>query len=552
VGLLWPCTCPCSISSVKWVNKRNLIAIEDQKLSKKLVFLNSIRIAIFLTLTLVSIIIWVFLNVHFSIIPVVIALVAAIAISILFFPLSSLLSIRPLLYCQLTFDILMITLLVYLSGGIISPFYFLYILPIIVAAIFLARRDTVIMATFSFISFGILSDLLYLGVIPYYPNIDAGEVSMGTFIYNLLMSFIAFAAISIMSSYYFERIRKTGNQLKSIQDNLQDMILLNNSVIEKMENGFITADTEGRIISYNAKAAHLLRLKKADNVFELLLIKTELPKIHKTWQDNTPYYFEKKLHKFDLGISVSQIKKVSTFENLIVFLITDLSAIKEIEKKLQEKEHLALIGGMAAGIAHEIRNPLASISGSVQFLRQELSLDNEIKNLMDIIVSESARLSAFIEEFLNFSKQMPMEIAEFDLAPLLDEVVGIISLNLRDVRFLKKYNREHWVVADIKKIRQLVWNLLNNAVKALNEKGEIEINLFRVAGTVHLSIKDFGVGMDSSEMQKIFIPFYSKFAFGIGLGMTIVKQIVDDHGFKMEIKSEKKLGTEVVICFSQP
>jgi two-component system sensor histidine kinase PilS (NtrC family) len=549
---LWPCTCPCSISSVKWVNKRNLIAIEDQKLSKKLVFLNSIRIAIFLTLTLVSIIIWVFLNVHFSIIPVVIALVAAIAISILFFPLSSLLSIRPLLYCQLTFDILMITLLVYLSGGIISPFYFLYILPIIVAAIFLARRDTVIMATFSFISFGILSDLLYLGVIPYYPNIDAGEVSMGTFIYNLLMSFIAFAAISIMSSYYFERIRKTGNQLKSIQDNLQDMILLNNSVIEKMENGFITADTEGRIISYNAKAAHLLRLKKADNVFELLLIKTELPKIHKTWQDNTPYYFEKKLHKFDLGISVSQIKKVSTFENLIVFLITDLSAIKEIEKKLQEKEHLALIGGMAAGIAHEIRNPLASISGSVQFLRQELSLDNEIKNLMDIIVSESARLSAFIEEFLNFSKQMPMEIAEFDLAPLLDEVVGIISLNLRDVRFLKKYNREHWVVADIKKIRQLVWNLLNNAVKALNEKGEIEINLFRVAGTVHLSIKDFGVGMDSSEMQKIFIPFYSKFAFGIGLGMTIVKQIVDDHGFKMEIKSEKKLGTEVVICFSQP
>jgi two-component system sensor histidine kinase PilS (NtrC family) len=529
-----------------------LIAIEDQKLSKKLVFLNSIRIAIFLTLTLVSIIIWVFLNVHFSIIPVVIALVAAIAISILFFPLSSLLSIRPLLYCQLTFDILMITLLVYLSGGIISPFYFLYILPIIVAAIFLARRDTVIMATFSFISFGILSDLLYLGVIPYYPNIDAGEVSMGTFIYNLLMSFIAFAAISIMSSYYFERIRKTGNQLKSIQDNLQDMILLNNSVIEKMENGFITADTEGRIISYNAKAAHLLRLKKADNVFELLLIKTELPKIHKTWQDNTPYYFEKKLHKFDLGISVSQIKKVSTFENLIVFLITDLSAIKEIEKKLQEKEHLALIGGMAAGIAHEIRNPLASISGSVQFLRQELSLDNEIKNLMDIIVSESARLSAFIEEFLNFSKQMPMEIAEFDLAPLLDEVVGIISLNLRDVRFLKKYNREHWVVADIKKIRQLVWNLLNNAVKALNEKGEIEINLFRVAGTVHLSIKDFGVGMDSSEMQKIFIPFYSKFAFGIGLGMTIVKQIVDDHGFKMEIKSEKKLGTEVVICFSQP
>jgi two-component system sensor histidine kinase PilS (NtrC family) len=529
-----------------------LIAIEDQKLSKKLAFLNSIRIAIFLTLTLVSIIIWLFFNIHFAIIPVIIALVSAIAVSILFFPLSSLLSIRPLLYCQLTFDILTITLLVYLSGGIISPFYFLYILPIIVASIFLTRRDTVIMATFSFISFGILSDLLYLGIIPYYPNIDVSEVSLGTFIYNLLMSFIAFAAFSIMSSYYFERIRKTGDQLKNIQDNLQDMILLNNSVMEKMENGFVTADIAGRIISYNAKAAHFMHLKKADNVFEVLLAKTDLAKIQRTWQDNTPYYFEKKMSEFDLGISVSSIKKISTFENLLVFLITDLSAIKKIEKKLQEKEHLALIGGMAAGIAHEIRNPLASISGSVQFLRQELPLDHEFKGLMDIIVSESARLSAFIEEFLNFSKQMPLEISEFDLASVMDEVVEMLALNLREVRFLKKYNPGHWVIADIKKIRQLIWNLLNNAIKALNEKGEIEINLFREDETVHLSIKDFGVGMDSSEMQKIFTPFYSKFAFGIGLGMTIVKQIVEEHGFKMEIKSEKNLGTEVVICFSKP
>ena len=529
-----------------------MIAIEDQKLSKKLVFLNSIRIAILLTLTLVSIIIWLFFDIQFAIIPVVIAQLAAIAVSVLFFPLSGLLTIRLLLYCQLTFDILMITLLVYLSGGIISPFYFLYILPISVASIFLNRRDTVIMATFSFISFGILSDLLYLGIIPYYPNIDVAEVSLGTFIYNLLMSFIAFAAFSIMSSYYFERMRKTGDQLKNIQDNLQDMILLNNSVMEKMENGFMTSDSKGRIISYNAKAAHFLRLKKADNAFELLLVKNDQPRIQKTWQDNIPYYFEMKLHEFDLGVSVSSIKKISTFENLLVFLITDLSTIREIEKKLQEKEHLALIGGMAAGLAHEIRNPLASISGSVQFLRQELPLSSEFRSLMDIIVRESARLSAFIEEFLNFSKQLPLEIGEFDLAPVMDEIVEMLALNSHQVRFLKKYNRGHMVVADVRKIRQLVWNLLNNAIKALNEKGEIEINLLREAGNVTLSIKDFGIGMDSSEMQKIFTPFYSKFASGIGLGMTIVKQIVDEHGFKMEIKSEKKLGTEVVVCFSKP
>ncbi|HUU05288.1 MAG TPA: ATP-binding protein [Patescibacteria group bacterium] len=529
-----------------------MIAVEDQNLHKKLIFLNSIRIAILSALALVSVIILLFFNAPFSLLSIIISLSAAVAISILFFPLGKLLATRKLLYVQLTFDILMITLLVYLSGGIVSPFYFLYILPIIVASIFLSRRDTLIIATVSFISFGTLSDLLYLEIISFYPNFAVGNVSLGTFIYNLLMSFIAFSSVSFISSYYFERIKKTGQQLKNIQENLQDMILLNNSVMEKMENGFITSDAQGRIVSFNAKAATLLRLKKGGNIFDLLLAKDELPQIRKIWLSNNSYYFEKKLRGFSLGISISSIEKVSSFERLLVFLITDLSAIKEIENKLKEKEHLALIGEMAAGIAHEIRNPLTSISGSVQFLRQELTLEPECKNLMNIIVKESDRLSAFIEEFLNFSRQSPLEISEFDLAGMVDDVVAMIAHNLDTVRFIKKYNPGSMVHADLKKIKQLLWNLLNNAVKALQERGEIEINLFQDAKAVYLSIHDFGVGMDRNEVEKIFMPFYSKFAFGIGLGMNIVKRIVEEHGFKMEIKSEKNLGTEVVICFNRP
>jgi two-component system sensor histidine kinase PilS (NtrC family) len=528
-----------------------LIAVEDQKLHKNLVFLNSIRIAILSALALVSGIILLFFSAPFSLLTIIFSLAAAIAVSILFFPLSRRLKTRPLLYLQLSFDILLVTLLVYLSGGIVSPFYFLYILPIIVASIFLSRRDTVIMATVSFICFGILSDLLYLNIIPFYPNFDVGEVSLGTFIYNLLMSFIAFSTVSIISSYYFERIRRTGEQLKNIQENLQDMILLNNSVMEKMENGFVTSDAEGAIVSYNAKAAAFLNLKRGGNIFNLLQVRDALPEMQKIWQNNNSYYFEKNLRGFSLGISISSIEKVSTFERLLVFLITDLSAIKEIESKLKEKEHLALIGEMAAGLAHEIRNPLASISGSVQFLRRELPLEPDLRNLMDIIVKESERLSAFIEEFLNFSKQLPLETSEFDLAGVVDDVTAMIARNRIAVRFIKKYNPGSMVRADFKKIKQLAWNLLNNAVKALKEKGNIEINIYREAGTIHLSIRDFGVGMDREEIERIFIPFYSKFASGIGLGMNIVKRIVEEHGFTMEIHSEKNLGTEVVVCFKK-
>ncbi len=368
------------------------------------------------------------------------------------------------------------------------------------------------------------------------------------------MGFIAFSSISLLASYYFERMRRAGEQLRDVQENLQDMILLNNSVMEKMENGFVTTDTQGRIISFNPKATQLLGLKPGTNIFDLLLPQEDMLEIGRIWQGNNSYYFEKNLRGYSLGITLSSIEKISSFERLLVFLITDLSAIKEIEGKLKEKEHLALVGEMAAGIAHEIRNPLASISGSVQFLRRELKLATELRHLMDIIVKESERLSAFIEEFLNYSRQTPLEKSDFDLAGVVDDVTAMCARTLKAVRFIKKYNAGVMVHADVKRIKQLVWNLMNNAIKALKEKGEIEITIVPdpgPTGVVQLSIRDFGVGMDRNDLEKIFIPFFSKFAFGIGLGMNIVKRIVDEHGFTIDVRSEKNLGTEVIVCFKK-
>lgn len=529
-----------------------MIAVEERILSKRLVFLHSLRIAILLAVALVAGILLLFFKAPLSLLSIVFLLGAAIFISLLFWPLARLLPARPLLYSELAFDILMVTLLVYLSGGIVSPFYFLYILPIIVASVFLSRRDTLVIATISFIAFGILSELLFLRILPYFPNFEVGEVSLGTFIYNLLMSFIAFASISVLASYYFERMRRAGEQLRDVQENLQDMILLNNSVMEKMENGFVTADTQGRIISCNRKAALLLKLKPGGNIFDLLLPREALPDIQRIWQGSNSYYFERSLHGYSLGVTLSSIEKISAYERLLVFLITDLSAMKEIEGRLREKEHLALIGEMAAGIAHEIRNPLASISGSVQFLRRELELRPELRHLMDIVVKESDRLSSFIEEFLNFSRQAPLEKSDFDLAGAVDEVTVMCARGLQAVRFIKKYNPGIRVHADARKIKQLVWNLVNNAVKALRQQGDIEINIVQARDEVQLSIRDFGIGMDREELEKIFVPFYSRFAFGIGLGMNIVKRIVDEHGFTIDIRSEKNQGTEVIVCFKNP
>jgi two-component system sensor histidine kinase PilS (NtrC family) len=487
-----------------------------------------------------------------TILPIIVSLSFAVIFSILNFYLFKVLNYRVAIYMQLFVDIIVITFLVYFSGGIVSPFYFLYILPIIVSSIFLNRRDTLYIATLSFIIFGILSDLLYLKVIPFYFGIYPQQhIPLGSFIYNLLMSFIAFSTVAILSSYYFEKIRTTGEALKNIQENLKDLVLLNNTVMEKMENGFMICDSGGKLISYNEKSKNLLNLNSRSNVFELLLSKSDNQKIKSLSHINNRYYFEKIENGVFLGVSVSFIENLYGIDKIFVFIVTDLTERKEIEDALKSKEHLALIGEMAAGIAHEIRNPLASISGSVQFLQKELKLEPEYQNLMEIIIRESSRLSKSIEDFLEFTRVTPLNVSDIDISEVMDEIVELIRLNQQKVKFLKKYISGNVIRADQKKVKQLVWNLLNNAVKAMNGKGFIEIHIYEEGDCVNLFIKDDGVGIEKGELKKIFTPFYSRFTSGIGLGMSIVKRIIEEHGADIKIKSKKNVGTEVTVCFKK-
>ncbi len=529
-----------------------MILLADKEVRRKFVFLNSIRIAILSALILISIFIHLFFETSNRVLPIVASLMAAVILSILNFYLIRILSYRSAIYFQLFIDIIVITLLVYFSGGIASPFYFLYILPIIVSSNFLKKRDTLYIATFSFILFGILSDLLYLGVVPFYFGISPEHITLGSFVYNLLMSFIAFSTVGILSSFYFEKIKSTGEALRNVQENLKELVQLNNTVMEKMENGFITCDSDGRSISYNEKSKVLLNLGRQSNVFNLLLSPEDFRRIQGLSHINNRYYFEKKVNDFFLGVSVSFIENLYSIEKIYVFIITDLTEKKEIEEALQQKEHLALIGEMAAGIAHEIRNPLASISGSVQFLKKELRLAPEYKNLMDIIVKESHRLSMSIEEFLDFTHTTPLHLIRLDVSILVDEIIELIKINHKDIHFICRYNSGHIFMGDHKKIKQLIWNLMNNAVKAvasIEREKEVEIAISDQENMINIYIKDNGIGIDRSELEKIFTPFYSKFTSGIGLGMAVVKRIIQEHNGEIKIRSEKNIGTEVKVCF---
>lgn len=528
-----------------------MIALEDKKLRRKFIFTNSIRVAVLSALLFITIFLLLF-DVPFPVLPITISLFIAFLISLLHFPLFKRLHYRLAIYIQLSADILLITVLVYFSEAFRSPFYFLYIQPIVVSALFLERRDTIYIASFSFIIFGVLSNLIYLEIIPFYPPGAEIEISLGNFIYNLTMSFIAFSGMALLSSQYFEKITKADAELKHVQDNLRDMILLNNTVMERMDNGFVTSDSSGKIISYNEKSRSMLDIHRRSNIFDLLFVKFDAQEIRKISQANSRNYFEIESNGFTLGVSVSVIENIYSFDKLFVFIITDLTSKRSIEARLRQKENLAIIGEMSAGIAHEIRNPLASISGSVQFLEKELELQSpEHRNLMEIIVKESERLSHSIEDFLSFTRVTPLEKTKLDLAGLIDDVAELVSRNHKEVKLEKKYGRGYMVEADMKRMKQVLWNLVINAVKAVKSTGTIEINLYRKNEHVCLSITDDGVGIERGELPKIFTPFYSRFTSGIGLGMALVKRILDEHNFGIDIKSQKDFGTEVIVCFTK-
>lgn len=497
---------------------------------------------------MLTVIILLFFETSFRLSPIIVSIGIAITVSVGYFFLIDRISFPILIYLQLLLDILFISLLVYFSGGIASPFYFLYILPIIVSTIFLKRRDTVYIATAAFISFGTLADLLFLNIIPFYPGMELPPVSLGTFIYNLLMGFIAFSSVAVLSSYYFEKIRKTGEELRSTQQTLQSLVILNNTVLERMEDGFITCIADGTVISCNGKATQMLNIRSGGNVFQLLFSEAEARTMAAMTPDSPRFYLEHEVGQRELGVSVSILGQISSFDRIYVLLISDLTERKRIERKLKEQEHLALIGEMSAGIAHEIRNPLASISGSVQFLREELALEPEYANLMEIIIRESERLSGSVNEFLNFAKNAPLRKKNFDLVTALGENLEMLSKRYRQVTFSRRFPALCIIHADEIKIKQMLWNLLTNAVKAVGENGRVECTLTEEETELRLSIRDNGVGIDEEDITKIFTPFFSRFSSGIGLGMAMVKRIVDEHGYTIRVQSRKNQGTEVILC----
>ena len=416
-----------------------MIAMTREKVERKDVFWYIILRLIILTSILVSAVIIQFAGAPvFPIVPIFYLILVSYLVSaifLLFYAWGKHYGFQA--YLQIIFDLLLITAFVYISGGITSSTYFLYVFAVIAASLVVSARAAFLAASLSAILFGLLVDGTYFRLIPYFSPEHAVRLSLGSVLFTMFIAWGTFFVIAFLMNYLSGNLKKA--------------------------------------------RAELLRAQK-----ELII-----------------------------------------------------------------KERLAEAGRISATLAHEIRNPLAAISGSVQVLKNDLELDGEQKELMDIVVKESDRVSQSIDHFLDFASPVKPVFSEIDLSGLLDETLKMLrgSGELNGTILVKGNYAESGVrlFASANQFKQVFWNLAKNAIKAMPNGGELTVDLRAEKKSVKIAFTDTGTGMTDEDKAHIFEPFYSGFENGRGLGMANVHRIVDDYEGTIEIRSELDKGTEILI-----
>ncbi len=479
---------------------------------------------------------------------------------------------------QLTFDLVLVSWIVFCTGGLNSPFSFKYILIIIASAFFRGVSSTYVLATASSILYCGLVTLEYLGIIePYYvfPPLSYSKNFFYVFM-TALMNVTTFYFVAVMSVYLTRVIKKTDQQLIKKNEDFTALKAFHENVLKSMGLGFLAIDMDGSILSHNQAAERILRLDSSqierqpvDKVLQAPQIKSFFSGLDREIDPARQFdstFKSKDNTEICLSINISKFTASGQTQG-IVAVFNDVTAIKKMESQMAHSERLAAIGRVAAGIAHEIRNPLASLSGSIQMLNSDLGyiLTEQNAKLMDITMREADRLNRIITRFLNYTSMQELDQSVTDTGNLLTETATLLQSNPQYqsiICFDLQIEPDLEACIDQEQIRQVIWNLCVNAIEAMPDGGTLTVRSRkesprrdkgdRPAGDpkytnadeyVHITITDTGVGIDNASLEKIFEPFYTTKAGGTGLGLPMVHKIIDIHHGKVEATSSPGHGS---------
>jgi two-component system sensor histidine kinase PilS (NtrC family) len=453
---------------------------------------------------------------------------------------------------QVLADLAMVTLVVHLTGGIDSSLNFLYPLVIVVACMLLPRAWGYLSAALAFILFGTILELDYYLVIPSYANSHPKLEALQVVIF---VNLFAYFAIAYLAGLLMSKLRQVDVQLKDASGALENLQALHENIVQSMSGGVITTGLDGRITLINRAAQQLLEISEAELCGRSVadLFQDPLPHFGVARGDAEVRYVTVNGFRKTFRVLVSALNVSARSDLGFVYSFDDLTEIRRLEREVRMQDRLAAVGRLAAAIAHEIRNPLTSIAGSVSMLSDAPTLNPEERHLLQIVTRESDRLNNIVTDFLAYSRGKQYRFERVNLVPLMEDTLTLLEHRLTSenagIKLERSFQKsEAWVLADGDKLKQVFWNFSENAVRAMKGKGgTLTVALAERGPDWEMSFADTGPGINPQQTEKIFEPFQSNFEGGTGLGLAIVYQIVQAHEGKVWARSEVGKGTSFVV-----
>jgi two-component system, NtrC family, sensor histidine kinase PilS len=480
-------------------------------------------------------------------------------------------------FFQIGIDQLFITILIYFTGGRESFFPITYIFSVIASSMIFYRRGALFSASLSSFLYGLLLLFqFYRWVNPLGEPLiyDASQI-----FYTLIIYMAAFYIVAFLSSVVSEELKKKGKELIQKQVDYDHLEAFNRDIIQSLDSGLLTIDLSGNINFLNRTAERILSQSedklKDTSIYDLFpKINTMIEQAKRKDSTPSPDYqrYETPLtdgdgRKIYLGFSISPLTDPggSLIGHTLIF--QDITKFKEMEEEVKRVDKMAAVGLLAAGMAHEIRNPLASLSGSIQILKSELTLDDPQKHLMEITLRESERLNALITDFLLFAQPPQTRKVPCPIRRILEETIDLFthSPSFNDGIHIQRLSAREEIHAavDPDQMKQVFWNLLINAAQSMSDGGEIHVRMgrgndcgvtdlplssqLRGKEWAKISIVDSGNGMAQEEKEKIFEPFFTTKENGTGLGLSIVHKIIENHNGLIKVESEVGRGSTFTI-----
>ncbi|MCB1022945.1 MAG: PAS domain S-box protein [Acidobacteria bacterium] len=460
---------------------------------------------------------------------------------------------------QFLIDAFLVTSLVWRTGDVTSPYITLYIVLISVAGLFLGKRATLMLAGLCVFLFCVLSSAAYFA----YIQSSATTSEIAKIVQIVGFHSVAFLVVGLLSARLSERYASS-EELEAATKTLANLRVLHERIIESIRSGLITIDLEGKIYTFNATAeeitGHSAEEMQGRSIFSLFGdIKKEI-EIALTNENHKREFQQRYEIGFStpdgfvvqLGYSISPLYSEAGEKTGLIITFQDLTDIRSMEESVRRKDRLAAVGRVAAGLAHEIRNPLGAMRGAIQLLESKTSKDSSQANLMEIILRESDRLNGIITNFLKYARPKASQFLPIDLRRPIEDTITLLrhSPNVSKDHILTTELPDQPVdmTADEDQLKQIFWNLSRNSIQSMPDGGTLNVSLKRVGrNRVTIVFSDTGCGMTPNQVEQLFEPFSKSTTGGTGLGLSIVYQIVRDHHGTITVSSREGGGTDINI-----